>query len=196
MAKSRSIARKRLVDDGVIDNSEHGVWKLKRRTSPSWWVEKSLVTGRLDRETGDNALGKSLWSPIRSQDGRDIYRNMRFVQPGDHIIHLVDNQRIAGVSTSESFARPDFIGLQNTDWAGILSYRIQLRDYAPLSVPIERDPALIERVAELAAQRPRLSLRAIAGALAADDVLSAANKPYTAAAIARMLPASDRRRAA
>jgi DNA invertase Pin-like site-specific DNA recombinase len=60
----------------------------------------------------------------------------------------------------------------------------------------ERDPALIERVAELAAQRPRLSLRVIAGALAADNMLSAASKPYTASAIARMLPASDRRRAA
>jgi DNA invertase Pin-like site-specific DNA recombinase len=57
----------------------------------------------------------------------------------------------------------------------------------------ERDPALIGRVADLAAQRPRLSLRAIADALAGDKVLSAASKPYTAAAIARMLPASDRR---
>jgi hypothetical protein len=114
-------ARKRLVDEGVIDNSEHGVWQLKKRTSPIWWIEKSLVAGRPDREAGDNAFGNALWSPTRSQDGRDIYRNMRLVQPGDHIIHLIDNQRIVGASISEAFARPDFVGLPNTDWSGMQS---------------------------------------------------------------------------
>lgn len=64
--------------------------------------------------------------------------NMRLVQPGDHIIHLVDNQRIIGTSVSDAFARPDFVGLPNTDWSDMQGYRIQLRDYHSLTPPIER----------------------------------------------------------
>jgi hypothetical protein len=132
-------ARRDLVDEQVIDNSEHGVWRLRIRPSPRWWIEKSFVTGRPDRESGEHRLGNALWSPTRARDGRDSYQNMRLVQPGDHVIHLVDNQRIVGVSTADAFARPGFVGILNTDWAGLPGYRIQLRDYQPLKQPIERN---------------------------------------------------------
>jgi hypothetical protein len=31
--------------------------------APRWWVEKSLVRSRADRQQGNYALGKALWSP-------------------------------------------------------------------------------------------------------------------------------------
>ena len=41
--------------------------------SPSsrYWIEKTHVRGRPDRESGEHALGKALWSPQKSADGRD-----------------------------------------------------------------------------------------------------------------------------
>jgi len=47
-----------------------------------WWLEKTLVKGRPDKEQGDLALGKALWSPKTSKDGGDIYRAMRDVRLG------------------------------------------------------------------------------------------------------------------
>lgn len=41
-----------------------------------FWVEKTIVAGRSDREEGDHALGRALWSPQRSKDGKNIYANM------------------------------------------------------------------------------------------------------------------------
>ena len=70
---------------------------------PSVWVEKTLVTGRADREQGDHALGKALWSPQKSKSGGDIYANMRRVQPGDLILHLTDNRGFTGMSEVARF---------------------------------------------------------------------------------------------
>ena len=51
---------------------------VKRR----FWVEKTLVKNRPDRQSGDNALGKSLWSPQLAKRDRDLYRQMKEVQAG------------------------------------------------------------------------------------------------------------------
>jgi hypothetical protein len=40
-------ARKKLVDAGIVDPSEHSRWKLVIRTQAKVWVEKSLVKGPL-----------------------------------------------------------------------------------------------------------------------------------------------------
>lgn len=37
------------------------------------WVEKTLVRGRQDRQTGAHRVGEALVSPQKSADGRDIY---------------------------------------------------------------------------------------------------------------------------
>jgi hypothetical protein len=37
---------------------------------------------------GENALGKALWSPQRAEDGKDIYKQMREVEPGDVVFTL------------------------------------------------------------------------------------------------------------
>jgi hypothetical protein len=131
-------ARRKLVDEGVIDKSERGVWRLLLRSPPRIWVEKSKVEGRPDRLTGEHALGKALWSPLRDSDGRDTYKSMRFVQPGDPVIHLIDNKRFSGISIAASLAQPNFVGIAGTDWADEPGYRIQLSSYVQLDPLIER----------------------------------------------------------
>jgi MoxR-like ATPase len=132
-------ARRNLVEDGVLDRSEWGQWQVLLRPHPAVWVEKCHVSGRPDRLTGDNALGHALWSPMRFRNGADGYRNMRLVQPGDIILHLTDDEAFTGVSIADGFARTDFIGLEDTNWAGQQCYRIGLRDFKPLEPPLTRD---------------------------------------------------------
>ena len=134
-------ARRKLVAADVIDNSSHGVWALAKH-GRRYWVEKSLVKDRPDREQGSNALGKALWSPTRDRSEGDIYRAMRLIEPGDVIFHLIDNDRIAGVSIAADRAKLDFLGLPGTDWADRQCYRIALRDYTKLTPPIHRSQFL------------------------------------------------------
>jgi DNA polymerase III delta prime subunit len=131
-------ARRKLVDEGAIDNSERGSWQLSERSDRRAWIEKCFVKGRPDRETGDHALGRALWSPTRSRDGHDSYRNMRRVQPGDVVLHLVDAKEIVGISTISQRARTDFVGLPGTEWADRSCYRVSLENFRKLSSPIDR----------------------------------------------------------
>jgi hypothetical protein len=39
-------------------------------TDPHVWIEKTIVVNRPDRITGENAIGKVLWSPQRSEKAR------------------------------------------------------------------------------------------------------------------------------
>ena len=134
-------ARRQLVDEGVFDNRERGVWELKARGGPKFWVEKTIVRGRSDRLTGPHALGKALWSPTRNKGGADAYKNMRFVEPGDIILHLVDtgeNARISGISIADNRPDPNFSGVDGTEWSDQACYRIALQDFEELSPPIYR----------------------------------------------------------
>jgi hypothetical protein len=106
--------------------------------SGRFWVEKTIVEGRPTRIKGLNALGKALWSPQKSKDGRDIYRLMREVRPGDVIFHLVDNEEIRGVSVAEASADDGFKGLSETEWADMPAYRVPLMHYTELKPPINR----------------------------------------------------------
>ena len=122
-------ARRKLVDDGILDGSQRGFWTIRLRSNSRVFVEKCIVEGRPDRQSGEHALGKALWSPTRRIDGADIYHMMRQVQPGDKILHLVDNRAIAGVSIAVDVARPNFVGIKGSDWAGQPSYRVALENY-------------------------------------------------------------------
>jgi hypothetical protein len=117
------------------------VTEQERKLGPKYWLEKVTVKGRADRESGDNALGKSLWSPQTSKGKRqaDIYSSMRRVMPGDVVFHLIDNQSIVGLSLVQDKVDDTFICLEGTQWAGELGYRIQLRDYSALPNEINRD---------------------------------------------------------
>jgi hypothetical protein len=135
-------ARNTLVQQGILDNRERGVWRLKSRGMPKYWVEKCLVKGRPDREVGPGALGKALWSPTRDARGADVYRNMRLIEPVDVVLHLIDNDGIAGVSLVADRAKPNFVGVNGTDWADRVCYRIELKDYEKLFPPIRRSEFL------------------------------------------------------
>jgi len=110
--------------------------------SKRYWVEKTLVKGRVDRVNGDYAVGKALWSPQKGKTGRNIYSAMRDVQPGDVILHLTDNKGISGVSIAASSADPTFVGLPTTDWEGASGYLIRLEGYTPLDPPLNREEFL------------------------------------------------------
>jgi hypothetical protein len=96
------------------------------------WVEKTLVRGYPTREAGDYALGRVLWSPQRSQSGRDVYRFMREVRPGDVVLHLTDNRAFTGVSRAAS-AYEDFGGVPGTEWGEQPSY-LYTYPYSPKCV--------------------------------------------------------------
>jgi hypothetical protein len=135
-------ARRKLVDAAVLDGSEQGVWRLKVRQSPRIWVEKVKVEGRPDRKAGEYALGKAIWSPQRDRSGADEYGDMRLVQPGDLVIHLIDKGNIAGVSKAASYADMNFKGLPGTAWAGADGYLIRLEDFKPCEPPLKRQDFL------------------------------------------------------
>jgi len=101
-----------------------------------FWIEKTLVTGRVDRNEGARALGKALWTPQKSRDGSDIYKNMRLAKKNDVVLHLIDNKKIVGIS----LVKNDVIettGLANTEWDGP-AYLIELERYTELNPPIDR----------------------------------------------------------
>jgi hypothetical protein len=110
-------------------------------TGPRFWIEKTIVKGRQDREQGEHMLGVALWSPQKAKNGADIYSNMRAVEPGDFVLHLIDNKQFSGVSIANGRADDTFQGLPNTAWEGP-AYRIPLRDYIPLDPPLAREEFL------------------------------------------------------
>lgn len=135
-------ARRQLVAEGVIDNSEKGAWRLRSRGYPKVWVEKSLVSSRPDRQDGAYALGQLLWSPMRSANEGDIYRLMRSIEPGDIVLHLIDNSSISGVSIANDVARPRQVGVPGTPWGNRECYTVALRDYTTLHPALSRDEFL------------------------------------------------------
>jgi hypothetical protein len=129
-------ARRKLVDAGLLDGSEQGVWRLRVRDKPCVWVEKVFVEGRPDRQQGEYALGKALWSPKRNRSGDDDYGAMRQVQPGDFIVHIIDKGNVAGVSKVASYVETNFHGLPETAWTGVDAYLVRLTDFRPCEPPL------------------------------------------------------------
>lgn len=111
-------------------------------THQRFWIEKTIVAGRADRETGDHALGRALWSPQRSKDDRNIYGTMLQVRPGDVIFHLTDNEAISSVSMAAAAADTDFMCLDGSEWQGQPGYCIPLSDHEYLEPPLMRDAFL------------------------------------------------------
>jgi hypothetical protein len=107
-----------------------------------YWVEKTIVKGRLDRQEGPHKVGAALWSPQKSTDGRDIYSSMREVASGDVVFHLTDNLAITGVSFAAEKFDNSFTGVAGTEWGEKPSYRIALKGYQPLIPPLAREAFL------------------------------------------------------
>lgn len=107
-----------------------------------YWIEKTIVKGRPDRESGTRSLGRAIWSPQQDRRGADIYKNMRKVKPGDLILHLTNNREISGVSIAATAAK-NTIGIEGTDWTGP-SYLIELDSYIELNPKLAREKILNE----------------------------------------------------
>ena len=107
-----------------------------------FWVEKTYVKSRPDRQQGEFAFGSVLWSPQRGKDGRDTYRLMRDAKPGDFVFHFVDKNAIAGISIISEGCNSNFVGPQGTEWQGRPAYLVRLRNYTKLSPPIGRSEFL------------------------------------------------------
>ncbi len=105
-----------------------------------FWIEKTITNKRIDRLEGERALGKALWSPMRGQNGADIYRNMTLVKKGDYVIHLVDNSYFSGISQVKSEAI-ETVGIEGTDWEGP-AYLIYLENYTNFKKKLDRQSIL------------------------------------------------------
>src|SRR6185503_14552891 len=103
-----------------------------------YWIEKTLVKGRSDREQGENALGKALWSPQNSKDGRWIYQTMLQAAVGDVVYHLTDNEAIVGASRVAEKADDTFVGVAGTEWGGRPAFRIRLEGFKAMAPPLHR----------------------------------------------------------
>ncbi|MCK9304301.1 MAG: hypothetical protein M0P27_02765 [Bacteroidales bacterium] len=108
-----------------------------------YWIEKTLVNGRKDRLKGDRAFGKALWSPRKDKRGGDIYKNMREVEIGDVIIHLIDNSKIVGISVTQTKAI-ETTGVLGTEWDRP-SYIIHLENFEKLNPEISRGMILNDK---------------------------------------------------
>src|SRR6266566_4920731 len=121
--------------------------------SARFWIEKTTVRGRPDRESGEYALGKALWSLQRGKTGSDIYRFMREVRPSDVVLHLTDSEGFTGVSRAAASVDESFGGIAGTEWGEGPSYLVRLRDFIALDPPLARtvffSPPYRERLLEL-----------------------------------------------
>jgi len=123
-------------------------FEVSKKIKTKIWIEKTLVHGRPDREVGERALGKALWSPKKDKRGADIYKNMREVKAGDIVLHLIDNKEFTGVSIVKNRVI-ETSGLHNTDWTGP-AYLVELIDFVYLSPPLNRTEIFVrENVTEL-----------------------------------------------
>lgn len=128
------------------------------------WLEKTIVSGRRDREEGNYALGRALWSPQRDKRGADIYRNMRLVRKGDCALHLVDNKAIVGISSVAAEYDPDFKCLPGTEWddgaGNNPGYVISLTDFIRFEKVIHKEDLLNEKYKNdlLSLLRPKSNL--------------------------------------
>ena len=130
---------------GIVDKyGSLDSWLASLSRGLRFWVEKTLVADRPDRQSGEHALGRALWSPQRAEGGRDIYRLMREVQPGDVVFHFIDNQQLDSYSIVSGELDESFTGLAGTDWADRPAYRIQLSHNTKIIPPITREAFLGE----------------------------------------------------
>jgi len=116
----------------------------------NYWVEKTIVSGRPDREEGPYSLGRALWSPQVDRGGAKRYENMKEPKPGDIVLHLVNKKAFKGVSIVDEPYDDSFYCLPNTQWdfnrdGKTPGYYIKLREYTPLDPPLHRNWLLVEQ---------------------------------------------------
>lgn len=110
--------------------------ELKTIKKPSIWVEKTYPESR---EVGKE-FSKVLFSPQRGADGRDTYKLMKAVRPGDIVIHLTDNLFIKGVSIVEGDLDSSYHEENpKSEYFNKDCFLIALKDYKELLAPIKKE---------------------------------------------------------
>ena len=110
-----------------------------------YWVEICDLANRPDRQTGDHALGKALWSPRRDGNGNDIGAIVREVEAGDVVFHFTDGEGITGVSEVTGELDEDFSCPEGTQWDGQPGYCIELQAFTQVVPPLPSAAYLSER---------------------------------------------------
>ena len=109
-------------------------------------MEKTLIADR----SPEYNFGVTLWSPQKDKSGADIYSNMRAIKKDDVILHLIDNQIIAGVSLVNEECKK-FI-CPPGEWGGRDGYLIQLKnfyDFRETGEELSRETILKEKNKEI-----------------------------------------------
>ncbi|MBD3362873.1 AAA domain-containing protein [Candidatus Dojkabacteria bacterium] len=111
------------------------------------WIEKTIISNRPTRKEGEKyGLGSYLWSPKESRDGKDIYSDMRELNKGDYVLHLIDNKEIVGISKVKNRFQ-EFTSnneLKNTEWGGLPCYKVKLEKFTRFEKPISIYGDLLE----------------------------------------------------
>jgi 5-methylcytosine-specific restriction protein B len=98
-------------------------------------------------------FGTCLWSPSKTTDGKDYYRTMRDVQPGDLVIHSNDSMLTGFSFTQTGFSETRTEPPHSGPWNNRPSYyRIELRDYTPFATPVPLTVILTKHAPEIRAE--------------------------------------------
>jgi MoxR-like ATPase len=128
-------------------------WDPEVKRQGRFWIEKTQVTGRPDREEGSLAFGQVLWSPQEDNRGGDTYRFMRDVAEGDFVLHLQDRRAVSAFSRVASSPDSNFVCPPKTQWAGRPGYVTRLKDFTRIDPPLTREaifsPQFAERLLDL-----------------------------------------------
>lgn len=95
------------------------------------WVEKRQPKKQLYKDDLVYGFGKALLSPRKGKKGRNIYRFMRDVQPGDIVLHLSDDEGFSGVSVVASEYQ-ESVGPPNSDLEGEPIFIVKLHQFEPI----------------------------------------------------------------
>jgi 5-methylcytosine-specific restriction protein B len=106
------------------------------------WIEKAIIKNLEHRKNSPYRLGEILWSPQKNKAGRDIYKEMRDLQVGDLVLHLVDNDGFVGISKVASSYEEDIFHL-GTEWDGPV-YKVELKDFIEFEQILGKKKVLCE----------------------------------------------------
>lgn len=102
-----------------------------------WYVEKTNENTHKIPSIPNSYIGQLLFSPKTNTSGREIYRNMEMISPGDYVIHLVMDKgnSIVGVSMAKEGTKSLTIP-PGKSWSGD-GFKVELEGFKPLSKPLE-----------------------------------------------------------
>lgn len=103
----------------------------------NWYVEKTNESTHTIPSIPNSDIGHMLWSPKTDRSGKEIYRNMEMISPGDYVIHLVMDKgnSIVGISVAKEGTKSLTIP-PGKSWSGD-GFMVELEGFKPLSVPLE-----------------------------------------------------------